>query len=149
MIDRETLLKDLSRRLPYEVKYVVGNNKYVHSLHFISTYGLNPIAGDNYRYDACDIECVKPYLFPLTKETFENGVVIGGKTIVPLKEISCEGYDGFSFDKYLEYNNNGEWFDPSTEEVEQCYEWLFAHHFDVNGLIEEGIAIDATGKDIY
>lgn len=29
------------------------------------------------------------------------------------------------------------------------YDWLNAHHFDYRGLIEKGLAIDATGLNIY
>ena len=28
-------------------------------------------------------------------------------------------------------------------------DWLNAHHFDYRGLIEKGLAIDATGLNIY
>jgi hypothetical protein len=28
-------------------------------------------------------------------------------------------------------------------------DWLNAHHFDYRGLIEKGLALDATGKNVY
>lgn len=31
----------------------------------------------------------------------------------------------------------------------EVYDWLNAHHFDYRGLIDKGLAIDATSKNIY
>ena len=34
-------------------------------------------------------------------------------------------------------------------ELNELINWLNAHHFDYRGLIEKGLAIDATGLNIY
>lgn len=31
----------------------------------------------------------------------------------------------------------------------ETFDWLNKHHFDYRGLIEKGLAIDATGLEIY
>ena len=46
--------------------------------------------------------------------------------------------------------------DEQLEEFEKCglasyhdYDWYNKNHFDYRGLIEKGLAIDATGLNIY
>ena len=34
-------------------------------------------------------------------------------------------------------------------EILALLEWFYKNHFDINGLITMGLAIDATGLDIY
>lgn len=97
-------------------------------------YGLKYNYGG---YDGCDytmnridcnevdcafpIENVKPYLFPLSSMTEEEKLMYEGLMI---------GIDNISY-------------------MLDVIDWLNSHHFDYRGLIEKGLAIDATGLNIY
>ena len=70
-----------------------------------------------------DIEEVKPYLFPLSSMTEEQK---------------------------QEYQHITErWMYDSSYSISDSIDWLNVHHFDYRGLIEKGLAIDATVLDIY
>ena len=95
-------------------------------------YGLKYNYGG---YDGCDytmnrvdcnavdcafpIENVKPYLFPLSSMT---------------EEQKKEGFYSLSSDYHITYDT---------------VDWCNKNHFDYRGLIEKGLAIDATNLNIY
>ena len=127
--DKELLIRDLCTRLPYGVK--------VESV-FINT--------DTKKRKSCGIEvfdatCIlmirdgfgefKPYLFPLSSMTEEE-----------LKEFqAC----------HCVYDLHPD-FQPimcNIANEQNMFDWLNAHHFDYRGLISMGLAIDATGLNIY
>ena len=68
-----------------------------------------------------DISKIKPYLFPLSSMTDEEKLMYEGLMI---------GTDNISY-------------------MLDVIDWLNSHHFDYRGLIEKGLAIDATGLNIY
>ena len=70
--------------------------------------------------DRC-IEYIKPYLFPISSMTEEEKLMYEGLMI---------GTDNISY-------------------MLDVIDWLNAHYFDYRGLIEKGLAIDATGLNIY
>ena len=72
------------------------------------------------------IDC-KPYLFPLSSMTDEE------------KEEYCQ------LQQKVIYNSKG----IVNEDVTKYINWLYKNHFDINGLIPMGLAIDATGLNIY
>ena len=41
------------------------------------------------------------------------------------------------------------WIYDSSYSISDSIDWLNVHHFDYRGLIEKGLAIDATGLNIY
>ena len=119
--DKELLLKDLCARLPYGVK--------VESV-FINT--------DTKKRKSCGIEvfdatCIlmirdgfgefKPYLFPLSSMTEKQK-------------------------KEYQYITE-RWMYDSSYSISDSTDWLNKNHFDYRGLIERGLAIDATGLNIY
>ena len=125
--DKELLLKDISARLPYGVKC------YIPEINIVRTLGTVQYDEENTLFDFWDethtryehqlyLSEFKPYLFPMSSMTEEQ------------KEIREEILDS--------YNS-----------MERCYitliEWYYKNHFDYRGLIEKGLAIDATGLDIY
>ena len=67
------------------------------------------------------IEQCKPYLFPLSSMTEEQNLEYLG---------TCKGGNAY-FPTY------------------KSFDWLDKNNFDYRGLLEEGLAIDATGLDIY
>ena len=129
--NKELLLKDLCARLPYGVKieltwWVIGEGT------CLSTT-LEPDHIEQIRNDELgDVE-IEPYLFPMSSMTEEQK-----KEYNLLQNFVPIYYYGFDIivDKEL-YDN---W---------ESIDYLNAHHFDYRGLIEKGLAIDATGLNIY
>ena len=125
----DLLLKDLCSRLPYGVK--ISINDKVESLQGINI--LDNVA-EYGSFLSCDIEEVRPYLLPLSSMTEEQREEIEDKLIFPNTS------DGGWIE--ILYNNKYEipfWF------VDFCNK----NHFDYRGLIPKGLAIDATGLNIY
>ena len=125
---KELLLKDLCARLPYEVKFMCNKNIY-------TTKGLDLIVTDEgdwkYAVTAKDIapieiDFIKPYLFPLSSMTEEQKMF--------LKQQNW----------YIAMSTSG-----TVETTVEGIDWLNKNHFDVNNLIPIGLAIDATGLNIY
>lgn len=151
--DKNLLLQDLCGRIPYGVKMnhiadtennpitLVGVAKTMITLESSAGYGTS------------DVEDYIPYLFPLSSMTEEQKK--------EFKEISkCEfrigDYGGFDSEgvylieigKY-EYEYD---IDTTIEEFYFNYKiinWLNKNHFDYRGLIPKGLALDATGLNIY
>ena len=122
--DKELLLKDLCARLPYGVKV---NGVFL-------TYDKDK---DKILYKECVKELnyshlsrywtLKPYLFPLSNITDEQ-----------TKEL----------ESLMEVVNIPMWGDILAPSIEY-YDWLNKNYFDYRGLIKRGLAIDATGLNIY
>ena len=118
--NKELLLKDICARLPYGVV-----------IHFDEKtdqdderlYGMRENGGKFLINDAFYIEEIKPYLFPLSSMTEEQRREQEAHFICIKHDMS------FSICRYME--------------------WCYKNHLDVNGLIPKGLAIDATGKNIY
>ena len=131
---KELLLKDLCERLPYGVKISVNNN-------IESLQGINVL--DNVveygSFLSSNIEEVKPYLFPLSSMTEEQLFEV--QEIIGKNEIKIE--EGFLH--IVDSNRNT----IAYLEILALLEWFYKNHFDINGLIEKGLAIDATGLNIY
>ena len=135
--DKELLLKDLCARLPYGVKVLVDNK------HWIDFDGRTPskLTFDNsYRllYVGTDLGYVKPYLFPLSR--LNSLTDEQKKTLKVLCDWNDEEADAQSI--LVLYQKH---FVMKSDVID----WLHKNHFDYRGLIEKGLAIDATGLNIY
>lgn len=130
--DKQLLLQDLCTRLPYGVKvsfkYVITSPAIVTGVNK-DLVECNDIVGE--------LEDIKPYLFPLssmTKEQYEQFIIISGwdGDIEDIRrgKFSCIGYIGLDY-------------------IYDTIDWFNKNHFDYRGLIEKGLAIDATGLNIY
>ena len=141
--DKELLLKDLCARLPYEVvgkceidaSYDTSfDTKFQTHIFDAMVYGLkedlllvNPLIEDRDEQefaneevaDGVDILDFKPYLFPMSSMTEEQQI---------------------NLTKFVENGIYGE---------NILYDWYNKNHFDYRGLIEKGLAIDATELNIY
>ena len=119
--DRQILLKDLSLRLPYGVRYrrFAWDDKQEEECISAKIYSISPDGYvRNYHEDESDyIDNVRPYLFPLSSITKKT-----------LEELSA----------YIDIKN-----------AYVAVEFFNSHHIDYRGLIEKGLAIDATGLNIY
>ena len=135
---KELLLKDLSARLPYGVK--VQSYNYEEDIETIEI--LHEIDSDGY---VSTLECdtlkniLKPYLFPLSSMTAEQLFEV--QEILGKNEIKIE--DGFLHIVDSARNT------ITYLEILALLEWFYKNHFDIYGLIPMGLAIDATGLNIY
>ena len=127
---KELLVKDLCGRLPYRVKVQIKNEIAVlDSICDDDGYHFNFIGEDR---EGVNIGNIKPYLFPLSSMTeeqcYELSSIRSGfqdcwkyiKTPIPLSICNFAQID-----------------------------WFHKNHLDYLGLIPMGLAIDATGKNIY
>ena len=121
--EKKLILIDLCARLPYAVKGLVTFN----GNHFMTQHQVEDRTIDGKLYDRFaefqsswyDNVKIKPYLFPMSSMTEEQ------KT-------------SHNFLKHSAYVN------PI-----KLVDWYNKNHFDYRGLIEKGLAIDATNLNIY
>ena len=131
--DKELLLKDLCARLPYDVKVAFFNEDLTYHSEPKTLTGIECINNLNYSSlededgNTTIVEFVKPYLFPLSSMTEEQEMEYDATfdTIV---------YEDGRKDSVMTYKS---------------FDWLNKNHFDYRGLIKKGLAIDATGLNIY
>lgn len=119
--DKDLLLKDLCSRLPYDVKvqYQVGSQ--LPDIKIFNARQYDELRNGSYIDDW--LKCTfKPYLFPFSSMT--------GKHRAELFNIRIPIEDNFQ--------------DTLCE-----IDFYHRYHFDYRGLIEKGLAIDATGLNIY
>lgn len=95
-----------------------------------------------------DIDNIRPYLFPLSSMT-------DGQRIELYKALGL-GYQSHYHlsEEWEHFNNsinNNDLFIPASwvSDINKMYNYLDKNHFDYRGLIEKGLAIDATDKNIY
>ena len=135
--DRILLLKDLSARLTYGVKCVSGVDDAT-----LIIEGINPNCNgasevqvtyerSGINFDT-KISSIKPYLFPISSMNEEQKEEYRKACDLDTEILSKHPMDGTPFPAL--YNHQ---------------DYLNAHHFDYRGLIEKGLAIDATNKNIY
>ena len=129
---KELLLKDICARLPYGIKCIVtksrteeGQKGDVGKIICVCLEGVDCI--DNTLFFS-EFGNFKPYLFPLSTMTEEEG----------------EDYQKIRMIDWVHGDINGTFINASL-----IVDWLNAHHFDYRGLIEKGLAIDATNLNIY
>ena len=119
--DKELLLKDLCARLPYGVKIQVPYED--GSGYFDETvWEVNNDGPFHVNGWGIEYEYVKPYLFPLSSMTEEQEK--------EYNDLNCYELGCF----------------PHTEDA---LDYLIKNHFDFRCLIPKGLAIDATGLNIY
>ena len=153
--DKSLLLKDLCARLPYGIKVGTTDNddslenvwKNVWDIYmlFNNTFDINVklihcIEDDD---KLINISEVKPCLLPLSSMTEEQKKEIS-------KRYNLHTYYGL----YIEITNHSEgyWDDDNSCNLQDylwLVDWFNKNHFDYRGLIEKGLAIDATGLNIY
>ena len=132
--DKELLLKDLCARLPYGVK-ALHKEEIITIRAYIPDLVIDEV-GISHAVEDC-----KPYLFPLSSMTEEQWD----------KEFRGYGITEFTRDSFkcgcetLEFNNNN----PNLSKTVKFINQLIKNHFDIYGLIPKGLAIDATGLNIY
>ena len=121
--NKELLLKDLSARLPYKVKCEITTTSEFSNKRFApKVKELNYLILGTASAIAKGYggnTSIRPYLFPMSSMTEEQKM--------DLTKFVANGI----------YNEN------------IVYDWYNKNHFDYRGLIEKGLALDATGLNIY
>ena len=125
--EQEDLLwKDICTRLPYRVKFKVKYQDDTWRVLVIYKYGkIYVIGAGGYPIEVNLTDC-QPYLFPLLSMTEEQKMFLK-------QQNWC-----------IATSTSG-----TVETTVEGIDWLNKNHFDYRGLIEKGLAIDATGLNIY
>ena len=131
--EKELLLKDLCARLPYGVKVKLGDNPNIFDLEYRIKFAVMYGNSDKLE-DILDITNIKPYLFPLSSMT---------------EEQHTDMFNYYHNAEIEEVYASGDFLKAAYIGDDKKYEWLNRNHFDYRGLIEKGLANDATGKNIY
>ena len=118
---KKLLIKDLSSRLPYNVICQVEfkENGKYNSKVMLLSGIFTDEAYFTTKGGSIYSNEYKPYLFPLSSMTEEQQM--------DLTKFVANGIQGENI----------------------LYDWYNKNHFDYRGLIEKGLAIDATGLNIY
>ena len=119
--EKDLLLKDLCARLPYGVK-INENTQGDFTVIGLTIERVFTTCETEGCHNDFPVECVKPYLFPLSSMTEEQE---------------------------KEYNNLNCYELGCFPHSEEALDYLTKNHFDYRYLIEKGLAIDATGLGIY
>ena len=137
--DYDLLLKDLSARLPYGVKVQYMNNIFV--IDYVSSYEEVKLdTSDNWTVGVSE---VKPYLFPFSSITDEQKSELNKKFTVQFS-----GNNVYS----IHYHSEGYWDTDLELDLQDWLwfiNWCYKNHFDIYGLIPMGLALDATGLNVY
>ena len=141
--NKELLLKDLCARLPYGVKIKLIRWDIDEGMYINTT--LEPDDIERLLNVEEDDTEIKPYLFPLSSMT--------EKQLYELKEATDFKYNDNTLE-LVEWTETHRTLEFWLEEVPQykvieIFDWLNKNHFDYRCLIEKGLAIDATGLNIY
>ena len=122
--EKDLLLKDLCSRLPYGVKLETLEGPQEFNIKWLSI-------------NMCNIASpYLPYLLPLSSMTEEQKEEFRNKFDINI-DIS-KIFDGIDFCGSISFRT-----------ISEILDWLNKNHFDYRGLIPKGLALDATGKDIY
>lgn len=142
---KDLLLKDLSARLPYGVKVQYEDN--IFTIDYISAIyeEIKLDTTDNYTIDVLE---VKPYLFPMSSITEEQIEELEGlcDMYVPDDDYYPYAYKGIEILYKHVLDDNYKFKSNFKIDV---IEWFYKNHIDYRGLIPMGLAIDATGLNIY
>ena len=127
--DKNLLIQDLSARLPYKTKIQLTEysdltgEKLPSKIKTLDYCMLGKAQAycKGFRKDE-----IKPYLFPLSSMTEEQSIEFA------LLQVNTHK-DGFLY----------------VCDCANMMKWLLKNHFDIYGLIEKGLAINATNLEIY
>ena len=125
--EKQLLLKDLSARLPYGVKFLRESWNYECDQELSVIEVLEDIDKDGYinNTKVYTVEDIKPYLRPMSSMTVEES-----------KEYT--NIDNRSYSCPTDYAHI-----PASDRID----WLLKNHFDYRGLIPKGLAIEVTEEN--
>lgn len=118
--DKHLLLQDLCARLPYGVKALINGWEGIIKIHDISDFNEG-------------IKTIKPYLRPMSSMTEEEK-----------KEVSILLNYEFYVDEDCALVAEDDRHRIRLDLMQVYIDWLNANHFDYRGLIEKGLALEAS-----
>lgn len=147
--DKDLLFKDLCARLPYGTKCIVTKSR--------TEEGQKGDVGRIVRVCLEGVDCIdntvffsefgnfKPYLFPLSSMTDKQAKEI--QEIIGDPNYACIMRKTGGLELWLESTDT----DPTIwlDTIFEVQDYLNKNKFDYRGLIKMGLAIDATGLNIY
>ena len=141
--DKDLLLKDLSARLPYGVKFLRESWNYEWDQELSVIEVLEGIDKDGYinNTKVYTVEDIKPYLRSMSSMTEDEREEL---------EHLSEEYFGKALDKQIQESlsssnrNESEILEYIASSV--IFDWLNAHHFDYRGLIGKGLALESKER---
>ena len=128
--DKKLLLQDLCGRLSHGVKCKVWYNDKTLNIKctgidfYTNTVNLDIPGDDNAKVY---VDNIKPYLFPLSSMTEEQKIIYGDLCYAVIHSLAWD----------------------MQAALNELIDWLNKNHFDYRGLIEKGLAVNATGLNIY
>lgn len=126
--DKQLLLKDLSARLPYDVKCKVNFDDGTSDVMKLSQFPDGLGIWGFYKEGCCGrTDNFKPYLRPMSSMTKEEKEEIRQQFCYEWEESVIE----------LMY------YSIKIEDTDCFIDWFLKHHFDFRGLIEKGLALEA------
>ena len=164
--DKELLLKDICARIPYEV---VGKCELdaSYDTSFDTIFQTHKFDAVVYGFKA-DSLFVYPLIEDRDEQEFANEEVANGIDILDFKpylfpmssmtDEQCHNfYYGFveneiDYNDFKKYYFDGCLWNKVLITINDCgdiIDWFNKNHFDYRGLIEKGLAIDATELNIY
>ena len=143
--DKELLLKDLTARLPYGVKFMYNKNIY-------TTKGLDLIVTDEGDWEYAvtakniapiEIDFIKPYLLPLSSATDKQEKEI--QEIIGNPNYACITRKTAGLELWLNFIDT----DPTIwlDTIFEVQDYLNKNHFDYRGLIPMDLAIAVTKEN--
>ena len=144
--EKDLLIKDICARIPYNV---VGKCEIDASYDtpFDTIY-------QTHKFDAVvyglkeDLLLVTPLIKDSDEQTFAEEEVADGVSILDFKTYLFP-MSSMTDEEKLMYEGLMIGTDNNISYMLDVIDWLNAHYFDYRGLIEKGLAIDATGLNIY
>ena len=141
--NRELLLKDLCARLPYGVKGKCELDA-SYDTSFDTVFQTHKFNAEVYGIKE-DLLLVTPLIEDNDEQTYAEEEVADGVSILDFTPYL------FPLSSMTEEQKK-KWFYTLSSDYHITYDtvdWCNKNHFDYKGLIEKGLAIDATGLDIY
>ena len=140
--DKELIFNDICARLPYGVHILVHDTFKYSTVPFQNVYLK--------AYDTAElIDSISLNLRYSSKDKPFNRIIKEHKDYLEIKP--CLFHMSSMTEKQKnEYQYITErWMNDPAYSISDSIDWLNKNHFDYRGLIEKGLAIDATGTDIY
>ena len=148
-MEKETkkFINDLNNRLMYGLKCLIYRTDDMGVGWRLAKYNGMCIIDEKYYEFYFDdllsidsINKIKPYLFPFDSITDDQ-----------LQDFYYRFIENeLDFEDFKEYwKNYKNKLLASISDTKEVMEWFYERHIDINGLINKGLAIDATDKDIY
>ena len=140
--DKEIVFKDICARLPYGVYILVHDTFKYSTVPFQNAYLK--------AYDASElIDSISLNLRYSSKDKIFNRIIKEHKDYLEIKPCLFP-LSSMTEKQKNEYQYITErWMNDPSYSISDGIDWLNKNHFDYRGLIEKGLAIDATGLNIY